>query len=116
MPPLPASRLPSPLPSSRTTAGETGAAAGRELVGPPLMSLTCVADGLDHQVSDAALDEAGRSGRYRALCGQVVLPAPLVAAPGPVCRACVAVLAENAQRQVHPGARGWLRRRRGAVR
>lgn len=85
----------------------TRAAAESEQTGVVLMSVTCVADGLDHRVSDVALGAAGRSGRYRALCGRLVLPAPLVAAPGPVCQVCAMVLAKSHQRSAHSG--GWAR-------
>lgn len=48
-----------------------------------------------------------QSGRYRALCGRLVIAAPLVAPAGPACTACAEVLAEIGQRSPHPG--GWVR-------
>lgn len=59
MPPVPASCHQRPLPLSRTVAGKTGTTAGPERVGALLMSVTCLADGLDHRVSDAALSQSG---------------------------------------------------------
>ena len=54
------------------------------------MSVTCVADGRSHSVPDAelAVGATQRRGRYAAICGHVVVPAPMVAPDGELCRAC----------------------------
>jgi hypothetical protein len=61
--------------------------------------------------ADAAIRcRAGRSGRYLALCGQLVIPAALATPPGPPCPACIAVL-DNGQRPQPrrvPGMPSWL--------
>ncbi|MGH3547432.1 MAG: hypothetical protein ACRDQU_04775 [Pseudonocardiaceae bacterium] len=48
---------------------------------------------------------ARRSGGYVGLCGRLVMPAALVAPPGPTCPACAAVLKEGRrqQRSRNPG-------------
>jgi hypothetical protein len=45
-----------------------------------------------HEVTDEAF-AAGRDGEYRSLCGCLFVAAPLVAAPGRPCEACLDVLA-----------------------
>ena len=70
----------------------TRAAAGS---GALLVLVTCTGDGLDHRVSDSALGDARRSGRYGALCGRLVVPAPLVAPAGPACPICAEVLTRS---------------------
>lgn len=93
-----------PSPSGRVTR-TTRALAGSPKNGPLLSSVTCTGDGLDHRVSDIELSEAHRSGRWRAVCGRLVLPAPMVAPAGPACPHC-ATLATTDQHS--PTARGWL--------
>lgn len=72
-----------------------------------LMSMTCAADGHDHWV-----DECLRgSGGYLGLCGREVMPAALVAPPGPSCAACAAMLNKGyrQQRSRNPGVLAWLK-------
>jgi hypothetical protein len=104
MPAMPASRHRRPLSSNAASAPRAAADAAHIAAS---VSVTSTGDGHDHRVSDAALDEAGRSGRYRALCGHLVFPAPLVAAPGPVCRKCAAVRAGSGPQALSPGT--WAR-------
>lgn len=52
-------------------------------------------DGHDHWVSDGV----NTAHRYPALCGQLVIPAALVAPPGPTCPGCTAALDERHQRR-----------------
>jgi hypothetical protein len=59
--------------------------------------MTCAADGHEHWVGDDVCG-AHRLGRYPALCGRLVISAAL-AAPGPACQACAAVLAESHQQR-----------------
>jgi hypothetical protein len=78
------------------------------LGGDATVSVTCVADGRCHAVPDAeiAIGVTHRSGRYSAVCGHVVIPAPMVAPDGEFCPAC-------ADRDAgHRSRRGGLRRRR----
>lgn len=60
-----------------------------------LTSMTCAADGHDHWIGGGAIN----THRYLALCGQLVMPAALVAPPGPACSACTAALNEDHQQQ-----------------
>lgn len=92
----------------------TSAMAGSDRV--VLASVTCTGDGLDHRVRDAELGGAGWPGRYQAVCGRLVLPAPLVAAPGPVCPECSASLAEVDQQPRSQGGLARMLRRLGGIR
>lgn len=55
--------------------------------------VSCQDDGLDHLVYDddmgRAISSADADG-FRALCGRMILPAPMVCAPLPMCPRCVA--------------------------
>lgn len=57
---------------------------------PEVLTLTSVIDRRAHKVTDTELcaPHAVRTGRYEALCGHLVSPAPLVAADGTPCRRC----------------------------
>lgn len=69
------------------------------------VSMTCTGDGRDHWIRDELPGGARSSGRYRAVCGRLVIPAPLVAPPGRACPACVVVLdTSRCPRRAHPGA------------
>jgi hypothetical protein len=62
------------------------------------LDMTSVIDGRTHSVAPDSFDagiRAGR-GRYRAVCGTVVVAAALTGAPGPSCPAC------RARRQRRP--------------
>lgn len=62
-----------------------------EECGPEVLTLTSVIDRRAHKVTDTELcaPHALRTGRYEALCGHLVSPAPLVAADGTPCRRCL---------------------------
>lgn len=84
----------------------------KELVTATLVSMTCTWDKHDHWIRDTPLGGAGSSGRYRAVCGRLVIPAPLVAPPGKLCPACVAICDGSRvrhQREI-PGALARLMR------
>lgn len=57
-------------------------------------AMTCAADGRDHLVSDHAMSAGlvADHGQYVAICGRVVLAAPLVVPPGPTCFDCETAL------------------------
>lgn len=78
--------------------------------GVPPVSMTCTGDGLDHRVGDASLSDDCRSGRYRAVCGRLVIPAALVAPSGPPCLACAGVLGEGRRRRERGTSPEVLRR------
>lgn len=65
----------------------------------PLLHVACVSDGRDHWISEAQLVDARPSGRYRAVCGRLVLPTALVTPPGRVCSACSVVLGAGRERR-----------------
>lgn len=78
--------------------------------GAPPVPMTCTGDGLDHRVSETSLSDACRSGRYRAVCGRLVIPAALVAPPGRVCPACSVVLGgDRGRRGLGAGPGVWRR-------
>lgn len=55
--------------------------------------VTCQDDGLDHLVFDDDMGRAICSAEavgFRALCGRMILPAPMVCPPFPMCPGCVA--------------------------
>ncbi|MDQ3152981.1 MAG: hypothetical protein M3R63_15145 [Actinomycetota bacterium] len=58
------------------------------------ISVTCVADGKAHEITDYAMaaGHAARAGNYCALCGHRVTPAPLVEPSGAPCRDCLVTL------------------------
>ncbi|MGH3905857.1 MAG: hypothetical protein ACRDTE_17000 [Pseudonocardiaceae bacterium] len=61
-------------------------------------TMTSTTDGRDHLVSEHAT-EAGLTagdGRYHAICGRLVVAAPLVVAPGPTCLDCETALHSRA--------------------
>lgn len=64
-------------------------------LGALLTSMTCAADGQNHWIRDGVHN----AHRYPALCGRLVVPAALVAPPGPNCTACAAALNEGHQRR-----------------
>ena len=55
-----------------------------------LVSLTSVIDSRAHMVTDVELSSphAMRTGRYEALCGHLIAPAPLIEPDGARCRRC----------------------------
>jgi hypothetical protein len=54
--------------------------------------MTCVLDGREHGVSDEAVAAGADHGRYRAVCGRVIVPASLTCPPGRRCPGCEAAL------------------------
>ncbi len=58
-------------------------------VEPFLVHIRCDTDGYTHAVTEDEFAAGRRDGRFRAVCGHVVLAAPMIEAPGrfdPVCR------------------------------
>ena len=74
-----------------------------------LVSLTSVIDSRAHVVTDVELSSphAMRMGRYEALCGHLIAPAPLIEPDGARCRRC-----DELDRALRP-ARPQARRSRG---
>ncbi|RZT83973.1 hypothetical protein EV383_0806 [Pseudonocardia sediminis] len=65
--------------------GATGPASGQDLV-----TLTSVRDNRAHIVTEVELcsSHAARMGRYEALCGHLISPAPMVEPDGARCARC----------------------------
>lgn len=65
------------------------------------VAVTCRLDERAHAVPDTELTapHAVDSGRYHALCGYVVSPAPLVAPDGRPCDECAAATSDPARRR-----------------
>ena len=58
-------------------------------VEPFLVHIRCDTDGYTHAVTEEDFAAGRHDGRFRAVCGHVVLAAPMIEAPGrfdPVCR------------------------------
>ncbi|SEF26351.1 hypothetical protein SAMN05421837_103222 [Amycolatopsis pretoriensis] len=58
-------------------------------VEPFLVHIRCDTDGYTHAVTEDEFAAGRHDGRFRAVCGHVVLAAPMIEAPGrfdPVCR------------------------------
>ncbi|MGQ0778633.1 MAG: hypothetical protein ACT4NY_30180 [Pseudonocardiales bacterium] len=57
-------------------------------------TVTSTADGRDHLISEQAMTSglAAGHGDYVAICGRVVVAAPMVAPPGPTCLDCETAL------------------------
>ena len=85
-------------------------------------TMTSTADGRDHLISDQATATglAAGHGEYVAICGRVVVAAPLVLPPGPTCLDCETALhrittgthrrrglVARLLRRRFPGARSW---------
>lgn len=51
----------------------------------------CVVDGRDHVVRDEEFGhgDRARTGRYRAVCGHVVVPGSMLLPPAPACHRCM---------------------------
>jgi hypothetical protein len=80
-------------------------------------TLTCTVDGRDHLISEQATTAglvAGH-GKYVAVCGRVVVAAPLVAPQGPTCMDCETALHRittcNTNSYRHRRLLAWLPRR-----
>lgn len=81
---------------------------------PDVLTLTSVIDNRAHKVIDSELcaPHAVRAGRYEALCGHLVAPAPLIEADGAPCARCVQLDPTVPPARERPGRRGRTRRRR----
>lgn len=92
-------------PDHVVSAGHSQGTSGFELV-----SLTSVIDSRAHRVTDVELSSphAMRTGRYEALCGHLIAPAPLVEPDGARCRRC-----DELDRALRPAAEPTARRARG---
>uniref|UniRef100_UPI003F4999E9 hypothetical protein n=1 Tax=Pseudonocardia sp. CA-138482 TaxID=3240023 RepID=UPI003F4999E9 len=55
-------------------------------------AMTSVADGLEHAIADSEFVPSRHGGRYRAVCGHLVVPGSMSAPPGRPCPPCVARL------------------------
>lgn len=81
--------------------------------GPELVTLTSVLDSRAHMVTDVEFssERALRMGRYEALCGHLIAPAPMVEPDGTRCTRCaelggVAGTAERPSRRARPRGLG----------
>jgi hypothetical protein len=83
-------------------------------VEPFLVHIRCDTDGYTHAVTEDEFAAGRHDGRFRALCGHVVLAAPMIEAPGrfdPVCRDVLrAEAAPSVPRQEQRRLRRWSRR------
>jgi hypothetical protein len=73
-----------------TVSRPRGQSEASELGEGSTISVTCVLDGRCHSVPDEelAIGIAYRGGQYSAVCGHVVMPAPMVAPDGELCPVC----------------------------
>jgi hypothetical protein len=57
---------------------------------PGFVEVTCASDRLSHRVDEIAYSAglAGRRGRFRAVCGRLVLATSLCTVPGRPCPQC----------------------------
>ena len=86
--------------------------------GHDVFTLTSVIDNRAHKVIDSELcaQQSAQTGRFAALCGHLVTPAPLVEADGAPCSRCAELApAPEPPRQRRPRRRGWGLRRLLAV-
>lgn len=100
------------MPSALATVGCVTATATAHVV-----PVTCVADGLDHLVTDDAhaAGVAAGTGMYLALCAHQVAAQPLASPPGPPCPRCaLASRQSRAGRAQH--RRGGRHRAHGSTR
>jgi hypothetical protein len=76
-----------------------------------LGTVTDARDGRDHLVRDDELDAARTLSRCLAVCGEEIVPAPLVVPPSGRCVRCMAIVADHRKhrRRRWPGL---LQRRR----
>lgn len=74
---------------------------------PSTIVITCLTDGLAHQVPDTELSApmGTRTGCYTALCGHVVVAGSMVEPEGRSCPLCVEVLRRRRRPQPR---RGWV--------
>jgi hypothetical protein len=82
---------------------------GARMVAP----MTCINDQLEHAVTEVEFVRSGGSGRYRAMCGTVVLPGSMFEPPGRACDRCLdllyppAMITRTVARRVRAVV-GWL--------
>jgi len=77
--------------------------------------ITCRVNGQAHDVTDESAAVGREAGGYEALCGYVVVPAPMITPVGRSCPDCTAVLAPQQSdpttasgRRPRHRKRGWL--------
>ena len=77
--------------------------------------ITALGDNLSHAVTDEAVASsvADGNGSYETICGDVLLPLPMVCPPGRPCPRCIAVLRPHVA-QLRPSRRRWFARIRNA--
>ena len=80
--------------------------------------MTCVMDGREHAVTDAAfaLGHQTRRGIYRARCGHDVAPRSLSTPPGPPCTECLAPTTDQIAGDASRSRPEWLRWLTGVAR
>lgn len=77
--------------------------------------ITCRLDGQAHQVTDEGVAAGRGAGSYGALCGHVVVPAPMIAPVGRSCPECTAVLALQQPDPATASGRRPRHRKRGRL-
>lgn len=96
--------------------------AARPVSGPVTVAVTGM-DGVVHEVSDVELVSSADRRCCWAVCGELVVPAPLVAAPNRRCVGCAAAVAPpepavssgGYSRSVRRAVASWLRRTQAAT-
>jgi putative ATP-grasp target RiPP len=80
--------------------------------------MTCVMDGREHAVTDAAfaLGQQTQRGIYRARCGHDVAPRSLSTPPGPPCTECLAPTTDQIAGEASRPRPEWLRWLKSAAR
>ena len=76
----------------------------RVWTGAPVIQLTAADDRRVHRVAENAYDMAlsSKAGRYRTLCGLMILPASLSTGPGKRCELCFADTTSTHRQKVRP--------------
>lgn len=75
--------------------------------------VTCCRDGQAHDVTDESVAAGRRTGGYQALCGHIVVPAPMAAPVGRPCERCTTIL--KAYRPTSTTARRLRHRQHGRL-
>lgn len=75
--------------------------------------ITCSLDGQAHNVTDESVAAGREAGGYEALCGHLIVPAPMIAPIGQSCPDCTAVLASQEPDPIPASGRRPRHRKRG---
>lgn len=70
--------------------------------------MTCSVDQFEHAVTDEQFAAGRHRGMYRAVCGHLVAPQPMVSPPGRRCRGCLNRVV-GTSRRAQPDRRRWTR-------